>query len=69
MRESKWFKEGIKAYDNGMMTSDCPYLARSAKALIWLEGYNQAALIDSEQSGVHCTAHVDYAVDSTKVSA
>lgn len=47
MRNSKWFKEGEKAYSDGMMTSDCPYLERSAKALIWLEGYNHAAMVDS----------------------
>lgn len=48
MRDSKWFKEGEKAYREGMMTSDCPYAERSPKALIWLEGYNYAAVVDSE---------------------
>lgn len=46
MRESKWFKEGQEAAkacaaDNKLGVV-CPYGARSAKALIWDEGFKTA---------------------------
>lgn len=43
MEDSKWFKEGQAAALEEKPRSACPYGARSAKALIWLEGYNRAA--------------------------
>lgn len=40
MRNSKWFKEGIDAARSSKGVELCPYGARSAKALIWLEGHS-----------------------------
>lgn len=48
MRNSKWFVEGEKAYMSGLNVSECPYGARSAKALIWLEGFKR-----QEQTNPH----------------
>jgi hypothetical protein len=45
MRDSKWFKEGVEAFvtsvQQGRAPDTCPYGARSAKALIWEEGFKR----------------------------
>jgi len=44
MRDSKWFKEGKQEFQNGQgLIINNPYGARSAKALIWEEGFKSAA--------------------------
>lgn len=45
MRESKWFKEGWLAFVTleDKVGAACPYGAKSAKALIWEEGFRAAA--------------------------
>jgi len=45
VRDSKWFKEGEKAFVELPKpgVAECPYGAKSAKALIWEEGFKSAA--------------------------
>jgi hypothetical protein len=43
MRNSKWFKEGEQEFQSGQGSAvNNPYGARSAKALIWEEGFKSA---------------------------
>jgi ribosome modulation factor len=39
MKDSRWYKEGFDIGDRELPESYCPYGERSAKALIWVEGW------------------------------
>jgi len=41
-RHTKIFKEGMRAYANGLVKSQCPYLKKSKEAYTWNNGYYYA---------------------------